>query len=70
MALLNDDELENVNGGVGANSRYHSYKIKSGDTLFELSKRFNVPMKVLQRLNNIEDADKIKVDRVIIVPKF
>ena len=41
---------------------------KSGDTLFNLSKRYGVPLKELMHKNNFNDANMIVEGEVIIIP--
>jgi LysM repeat protein len=49
-----------------ANSNY--YVIKKGDNLYQISKRFNVPLELLLKVNKIENPKKIKVGMKIIIP--
>ncbi|MBN1799170.1 MAG: M23 family metallopeptidase [Spirochaetales bacterium] len=49
-----------------ANSNY--YVIKKGDNLYRISKRFNVPLEVLLKVNKIKDPKNVKVGMKIIIP--
>ena len=42
---------------------------KSGDTLFKISKQYQVPLKELMYKNNFNDATKIIEGEVIIIPQ-
>jgi LysM repeat protein len=45
------------------------YKVKSGDTINNLSRRFKVSRSQLLQLNKISDKDVIEVDQMLIIPK-
>jgi lipoprotein NlpD len=51
-----------------ANSNY--YEIQSGDNLFRIAKRFNVPLDLLLKVNKIEDPKELKVGMKIIIPSI
>ena len=40
-----------------------TYKIKSGDTLSQIAKRYNTTVKTLQKMNNIKDPNKIRAGK-------
>ncbi len=44
------------------------YRVRSGDTLYELSKRHNVTLEELCSLNQIRDANLIFVGQVLQIP--
>ena len=67
MEKLDDLELEQVSGGV---NDCFKYTVVFGDTLYKLAKRFDTTVTILQRLNNIEDPDKIKAGRNLIIPRW
>lgn len=48
---------------------YDSYTVVEGDTLFGISIKFNVAAEELSKLNNITDANQIKVGQVLKIPK-
>ena len=55
-AILNDEALENVQGGTKI-----PYVIKSGDTLGALAKKYNCTVEQLCEWNGIRNADQISV---------
>jgi len=44
------------------------YKVKKGDTLFSISKKFNMPVEAIIELNNLENNNLI-TGQVIIIKK-
>ena len=40
-----------------------TYKIKSGDTLSQIAKKYNTTVKTLQNINNIADPNKIRAGK-------
>ena len=44
------------------------YKIQRGDTLSEISQRFNLPISTLANINKIEDINKIYAGRTLNIP--
>ena len=44
------------------------YTLKKGETLYRLSRRFNIPVQVLQSYNGIKDPSQIKAGTVIKIP--
>ena len=48
---------------------YTVYKIKKGDTLYKISKDFNVNTKLLAELNGLNLDDYIYPDQVLLIPK-
>lgn len=49
--------------------RYEVHEIKSGDTLYNISRRFNTSVAQLRALNGIGDGRGLNVGRSIIVPR-
>lgn len=47
---------------------YTTYKVTKGETLYSLTKKFNVEKKELLRLNPDIRNDEVKLDQVIVVP--
>lgn len=45
------------------------YVVKSGDTLWSISQEFGIPMSFIALQNKLDDADKIDVDQVLLIPK-
>ena len=48
---------------------YIVYKIKKGDTLYKISKEFNVNTKLLAELNGLNIDDYIYPEQMILIPK-
>ena len=44
--------------------------VRSGDSLFSISRRFNVSLATLQALNKLADARDIKIGEAILIPKL
>ena len=51
------------------NPFYDSYEIKKGDTLYQISKDYNVNTKLLAELNGLNIDDYIYPGQTILVPK-
>lgn len=47
-----------------------SYPIKPGETIFSLSKRFNVSVEEIEKVNPLLDVTDIAVGQVILIPKL
>lgn len=45
-----------------------TYKVKKGDTLIEIAKKYNTTVYELKSLNNIENANLIKVGKILKIP--
>lgn len=52
----------------GAVASERTYKVKKGDTLSGIAKKFGTTVKVLQELNNIQDPRYIQVGQIIKLP--
>jgi LysM repeat protein len=48
---------------------YSYYEIKKGDTLYKISKEFNVNTKLLAELNGLNIEDYIYPDQTLLIPK-
>lgn len=48
---------------------YESYLVKKGDTLFNLSQRFDVSWQTLTKLNNLEEPYLLKIGQKLKIPK-
>ena len=48
---------------------YNSYEIKKGDTLYQISKDYNVNTKLLAELNGLNLDDYIYPGQTILIPK-
>ena len=51
------------------NDFYTTYEIKKGDTLYQISKNYNVNTKLLAELNGINMDDYIYPGQTLLVPK-
>ena len=45
-----------------------SYKVKRGDTLYSISEKFNMPVKAIIKLNNLE-GDNLEVGQTLMIKK-
>ena len=61
-------DMAQKSASAGGNGRYQTYKIKSGDTLGSIAKRFHVSVKQLQRWNNLKGTN-IRAGRVLKIYK-
>ena len=59
--ILNDNELENVQGGSQI-----PYLVQSGDTLGALAQKFNCTIEDICKWNNIKDPNKIQTNQKLI----
>ena len=48
--------------------KYDIYKVKSGDTLGAIARRFNTPLNIILQANPGAKADKIKIGQTFIIP--
>ena len=48
---------------------YMAYEIKKGDTLYQISKKYNVNTKLLAELNGLNLDDYIYPGEVLLIPK-
>ena len=44
------------------------YKVRRGDTLYSISKKFSMPVNLIKKLNNLE-GDNLSVGQTIIIKK-
>ena len=51
------------------NLYYYSYEIKKGDTLYQISKNYDVNTKLLAELNGLDLDDYIYPGQMILIPK-
>ncbi len=50
-------------------SGYIHHKVKKGETLYRIAKRYGVSVKAIMRANGIKDPKKVRVGRVLVIPK-
>ena len=51
------------------NPFYYTYEIKNGDSLYQISKKYDVNTKLLAELNGLNLDDYIYPGQIILVPK-
>ena len=61
--------FDNYNSKKGDNKFYTLYEIVAGDTLYKISKEFNVNTKLLAELNGLKLEDYIYPGQIIMIPK-
>ena len=54
---------------INAFAQVNEYKLQKGETLYRVSKRYNVPLDILVRVNGIKDVTKLKAGTKIIIPE-
>ncbi|TNH44659.1 murein transglycosylase D [Photorhabdus luminescens] len=68
-SLANKTILSNIRQEVAKNNRRLSkqsqYKVRSGDTLSAIAKRFNISIRELQHMNNLRTARLLKIGQVL-----
>ncbi|WP_445375518.1 murein transglycosylase D [Photorhabdus tasmaniensis] len=68
-SLANETILGNMRQEVAKNNRrlnkQSQYKIRPGDTLSAIAKRFNVSTRELQRMNNLKTARLLKIGQIL-----
>lgn len=45
------------------------YKVEKNDTLYSISKKYNISIEELRKANNLKDTDILKIGMVLIIPK-
>lgn len=53
---------------ISAEQDYTTYKVKKGDTLYKIAKKYNTTVDELVKLNNIKDPDLIITGQVLKIP--
>lgn len=53
---------------VGATQEGQKYTVKSGDTVWSISKRFSVPREDLLKVNGVNDPRKLKIGMTLVIP--
>jgi LysM repeat protein len=56
-------------GGIQKFGNGGEYKVKSGDNLSTIAKNYNTDISTIQKLNNIQDVNKIGIGQNIILPE-
>ena len=52
-----------------SNTYFEYYKIKSGDTIYGIARKYNINPDLLASLNGLNDTDYIYPDQIILIPK-
>ena len=60
---LNMDEMNQVSGGTGEDSRYFFHTVVKGETLHKIAKLYGVSVEDLMRWNDIKDRNLIRIDQ-------
>ncbi len=55
--------------GARTRSGYIYHKVKKGETLYRIAKRYGVSLKEIMRVNRIKDPKRVRVGRVLAIPK-
>jgi len=45
------------------------YKVEKNDTLYSISKKYNISIEELRKANNLKDKDILKIGMILIIPK-
>lgn len=45
------------------------YKVEKNDTLYSISKKYNISIEELRKANNLKDTDILKIGMILIIPK-
>jgi len=53
----------------GNNDEFITHKVIKGDTLWSISKQYNIPLGLILAFNNIKDKDTLSVDQIIKIPQ-
>lgn len=53
---------------TSSESKGQRYIVQSGDTLYEIGKKFNIDWHIIAEANNIEDTTALRAGRQIIIP--
>ena len=59
--------LFNKNSGLIENTKYAIHVVKSGDTLYGISKKYKVPLKLIRNYNNLRST-KLSLKQKIVLP--
>ncbi len=58
-----------VSQGFAAEDRYTTVKVKKGDTVYQLAKKYGTDVQTIAQLNQLNDPSLIQVGEVLRVPK-
>jgi len=51
------------------NDEFITHKVTNGDTLWNISKQYNISLNLILALNNIKDKDSLSIDQIIKIPQ-
>ena len=51
------------------NDEFITYEVTNGDTLWSLSKEYNIPLKFILAINDVEDEDTLSIGQIIKIPQ-
>jgi len=51
------------------NDEFITYKVTKGDTLWSISKQYNISLELILALNNIKDKDTLSIGQIIKIPQ-
>jgi len=51
------------------NDEFIAHKVIKGDTLWSISKQYNISLELILALNNIKDKDTLSIDQIIKIPQ-
>lgn len=55
--------------GISARGVYTSYRVRPGDTLAGIARRYGIPLEYLQASNGIADPKRLRAGEVILLPR-
>ena len=58
-----------LNDNSGSGEYYKYYTIETGDTLYKISKKYNINPELLSALNGLDLSDYIYAGQVLMIPK-
>ena len=65
---LNNNSKANANANANANARI-TYEVKKGDTLYKIASDYNVNIKDIISINNLDSLSFLKPNQIIILPE-
>ncbi|MBP6550297.1 MAG: LysM peptidoglycan-binding domain-containing protein, partial [Flavobacterium sp.] len=64
--VLDKSQNTKTDSKVALNEKYNQYQVQKGDTLYSISKKFNISIEELKRQNNIVD-NAISIGQTILI---
>ena len=53
----------------GNNDEFITHKVTKGDTLWSISKQYNISLELILTLNNVKNKDALSIDQIIKIPQ-